>query len=110
MLVLRRGDQHGVDILVVQQAAKVRVGFEAGGNPGDLLETPFEDIRGGHSFDALTLKGRLDDFRAPRAGSNQADADAVVGSQDALGSEQSARRNGTGPGNMLEKCATSDLR
>ena len=55
---------------------------------------------GGHGFDALALKGRLDDFRAPRAGSNQADADAVVGSQDALRSEQSARRNGTGAGNL----------
>ncbi len=90
VLVLGRRDQHGVDALVVQQLAEVLVGLDLGREFLHFIQAARVDIRHGGGFRVGALQGRLEDLLAPAARADQADANALVGSQDTAGWESSA--------------------
>jgi len=81
MLVLRSGNQHRVDGFVVEHFAEILVGMDRRNNSLHFVQAPCVDIRHGYRFDIGTFDGGVKDFLAAVAAANQADSDAVVGSQ-----------------------------
>ena len=92
MQVLRRGDQHRVDVLILQHAVIVQVGLGVGRDIFGLLEALGVDIGGADAFDVFEGDGLAQNFLPARAGSDDAEADPLVRAQH-VGCGQSARQS-----------------
>ena len=79
MQVLRRGDQHGVDRLVVEQLAIVAVGRRPRRDRLGLVEPPGVDVGDRRRLDVRAADRGLQDLLAAPAGADQAEPDAIVG-------------------------------
>ena len=80
--VLRRGDQDGVDILVLQQAAIVEVGLGVGRDAFHVFQAAGVDVGRADAFGVGAGDRLAENLGAAGAGSDDADADALVGAKD----------------------------
>jgi hypothetical protein len=97
--VLRRGDQDRVDILVLEHAPVIEIRLRIGRDLLDVLEAACVDVRRADALHTFAADGLLQNLRAARAGSDDADADAIVGAQN-IGRRQ---RSGESGGDMPYK-------
>ena len=81
MQVLRGGDQHRVDVLVVQQVAIVEVSLGVGRDLLDVFQAARVDVGGADAFHVLAGQRLLQDFGAAGAGTDDAEADTLVRAQ-----------------------------
>ena len=68
--MLGRGNQHGVNTLIIQQTAKVSVGPELGSQPPDGVKSLRVDIGRRHALRIRTPQSGLKDLCAPGAGAD----------------------------------------
>ena len=94
MEMLRRGDQDGVDGFVVEQIAVVEIGLGVGRNQFGVFETLGIDIGEGDELGVGAGDGGFNVLHAAVAGADDAEADAVVGSQD-VGNRERAGQAGS---------------
>src|SRR5262249_15237199 len=80
--VLRGGDQDGVDILVFKKTTMIQIRFGVGRDRFGGFEGFGVDVGDTDAFDIGGRDRLLKNFPAAVAGSDDADADAVVGSED----------------------------
>ncbi len=83
VLMLGSYNNDGVDAFVVQQSAEVLIGFDSGNDGLHFFQMTGVHIGHRHRLDVGTLDGRFEIELAARASSNQADSNAVIGSQHA---------------------------
>ena len=83
VLVLRRGDENRVNRLVIEQPPKITVSLEPRGESLRLVQPAGIDIRDCHGLYVRTAQGGPKDLLSPAARANQADADALIGAEDA---------------------------
>ncbi len=81
MQVLRRGDEHRVDALVVQQVAVIEISLGAGRDGARVFQALGVDVGDAHEFGIGTGQRLAHDLRAAVAGADDAEANAVVGRQ-----------------------------
>src|SRR6185369_16719775 len=77
--VLRRGDQDGVDGLVVEQVAVVEVGLGVGRDLLHFFQAAGVDVGGADAFDVRAGHRLAQDLRPAGPGPDDADANALVG-------------------------------
>jgi len=94
--VLRRGNQYRIDAFVIEQLTEITVGLEGRDTGFQLVEAARVNVRGGHALHVGTFERHLEDFRPAPAGSDQADANAVIGSQHPAGRKKSIGRESGG--------------
>src|SRR5262245_4031912 len=80
--VLRGGDQDGVDVLILQESTMIQVRFGVGRDRFGSFEGFGIDIGDTDAFNIGSRDRLLENFTAAIARSDDADADAVVGSED----------------------------
>jgi hypothetical protein len=80
MQMLRRRDQDGIDGLILQQLAEIPISPGCGGKSLRLVQTPGIRIGDANGLDPGTAEGIAEYLPSARPGTNQADANAVVGS------------------------------
>ena len=87
--VLRRGDQDGVDVLVLQHAVVVQVRLGIGSDLPGLFQPPRVDIGRANALHVFQGQRLAQNLRSARAGPDNSQADAFVRAQH-VGSGQSA--------------------
>src|ERR1017187_4515444 len=92
--VLRGGDEDGVDVAVVQQAAVVEVGLGVGRYLADILQAAGIDVGGADAFHVLAVERLLEDFGTAGAGADDAEADTLVGAEGLAGSQRAGQTGG----------------
>ena len=81
MQVLRRRDQHRVDVLIVQQVAVVQVSLGVGRDLFDVFQPPRIHVGRANAFHVLAGQRLLQDFRAARARADDAEAYTLARAQ-----------------------------
>ena len=102
--MLRRGDQDGVDALVVEQIAVIQVGLRVGRNLLGVFQPLGVDIGEGDKLGVGTGHGFAHILHAAVAGADDAEADAVVGSQNIDTANVPARPEATFPMKLRRDC------
>src|ERR1019366_9319597 len=92
--VLRGGDEDGVDVAVVQQAAAVEVGLGVGRDLPDILQAAGIDVGGAHAFHVLAGEGLLKDLGAAGAGTDDAEADPLAGAEGVARRQRAGQTSG----------------
>ena len=92
--VLRGGDQDGVDVLVFQQVAIVEVGLGVGRDLLDIFQAAGVDVGSADAFHVLAGERLLEDLGAAGAGTDDAEADALVGAQGVAGCQRAGQTGG----------------
>src|ERR1019366_7614069 len=92
--VLRGGDEDGIDVAVVQQAAVVEVGLGVGRDLPDIFEAAGIDVGGGDAFHVLAVERLLEDFGAAGAGTDDAEADTLAGAERIAGRQRAGQAGG----------------
>ena len=82
--MLRGGDQYGIDILVLQQAAIVKVGFGVGRNAFHVFQAAGVDVGRADAFGVGAGDRLAENLGAAGAGSDDADADALVCAKNSI--------------------------
>ena len=93
-----RGDDNGLDVLIVEQLAKVAIGLRAAAQLGDaFVHARRVSLGEGHHVGVFLVLEVEDMLRADESVANEADAHAVVGPQDTLrgGGSGGRERKGT---------------
>src|SRR3989442_15894117 len=90
VLMLRRGNEQGVNAGVVEQSAEVGKRLKGWDDPFHLIEAPRVNIRHGDGFRVRAAQRRLENLLAAASRSDQAEPDAVARP------ERRACRNQTG--------------
>ena len=85
MQMLRRGDDHGVNGLIVQKPAMVAVDGAQKARGRGVVQALGVNIGKGGDLDIGAGDGLMQQFAAALPGADQADAHAVVGAQHAPG-------------------------
>src|ERR1017187_10299374 len=86
--VLRGGDQHRVDILVVEQVAIVEVGLGVRRDLFDVFQAAGIDVGGADALHVLAGQRLLEDFGAAGARTDDAQADALTGAEGVAGGQR----------------------
>ena len=94
MEVLRCGDEDGVDVAVVEQAAVVEVGLGAGRDSLDVFQAAGIDVGGADAFHVLAGEGLLKDLGAAGAGTDDAEADTLAGAEGIAGRQRAGQTGG----------------
>src|ERR1039458_3120770 len=92
--VLRGGDEHGVDVAVVQQAAVVEVGLGEGRDLPDIFQAAGIDVGGADAFHVLAGEGLLKDLGAAGTGADDAEADTLAGAEGVAGRQRAGQTGG----------------
>ncbi len=91
--MLRRGDQHRVDVRVLQHVVVVEISLGIGCDGFDGFQALGVDIGGADQFGILAAQRLAQDFRAAVAGPDNSKADALVRAQH-VGRGQRTRQPG----------------
>ena len=106
MLVLRSRDEDGIDGLVVEQASEIAVGLDFRRDGLRFVQAPSIDISHRHGLDIRAAPRRSENLFAAAAGSDQADADAIIGAPNAPGYSYSGDGYpGGSASQLLQECA-----
>ena len=94
MQMLRGGDQHRIDVLVLQHAVVIKISLGIGSDGFHGVQTLGVDVGRANQFGIPTPQGLAQDFGPPVAGSDNAKADTVIRAQN-VRSGQCARQPGS---------------
>src|SRR5664280_992144 len=89
--MLRGGDEDGVDILVIQQAAIVQVGLSGRRDLLDIFQAARIDVGGADAIHVLAGERLLQDFDTARARTDDAEADTLVRAEGIAGRQRAGQ-------------------
>jgi hypothetical protein len=105
VLMLRRGDQDRVDVLIVEQLPKVLVGLDRRNERLHLIQPAGVNVRGGDSLGIGASHGGLEDLLPAAAVSDDAEPHPIVGAQHATGREAGHGDSHCAAGALLDEGA-----
>ena len=94
MQMLGRGNQHGVDALVFQQMAVVKIRFGVGRKFARFFQASGVDVGRAYDFGIGTAKRETHQLLSSRSRANDAEANPFVGAQHPRRGERCGRNSG----------------